>query len=63
MRGIGRLAKRRGFLPPGRAGLDGDETEESVIIIGVVGDWVLYDQQGDTRTKRRRLNELLEAKA
>ena len=30
--------------------LDGDETEESVIIIGVVGDWVLYDQQGDTRT-------------
>ncbi len=30
--------------------LDGDETEESVIIIGVVGDWVLYGQQGDTRT-------------
>ena len=30
--------------------LDGDETEDSVIIIGVVGDWVLYDQQGDTRT-------------
>ncbi len=30
--------------------LDGDETEESVIIIGDVGDWVLYDQQGDTRT-------------
>ncbi len=30
--------------------LDSDETEESVIIIGVVGDWVLYDQQGDTRT-------------
>ena len=30
--------------------LDGDETEASVIIIGVVGDWVLYDQQGDTRT-------------
>lgn len=30
--------------------LDGDEMEESVIIIGVVGDWVLYDQQGDTRT-------------
>jgi len=30
--------------------LDGDETEDSVIIIGAVGDWVLYDQQGDTRT-------------
>lgn len=30
--------------------LDGDETEDRVIIIGVVGDWVLYDQQGDTRT-------------
>ena len=30
--------------------LDGDETEESVIIIGEIGDWVLYDQQGDTRT-------------
>ena len=29
---------------------DGDETEDSVIIIGAVGDWVLYDQQGDTRT-------------
>ena len=29
--------------------LDGDETEDSVIIIGAVGDWVLYDQQGDTR--------------
>ena len=30
--------------------LDGDETEVSVIIIGTDGDWVLYDQQGDTRT-------------
>ena len=30
--------------------LGGDETEVSVIIIGTDGDWVLYDQQGDTRT-------------
>ena len=30
--------------------LDGDETLESVITIGADGDWILYDQAGDTLT-------------